>query len=274
MRCTIADKALENHSSSWGIQSHSRLIQPGNSQQLDRRVDLEKRMAAALNLEQPPPTPRALAMWEIVSVVTSCLIAEWVVLSFVGRSKLIIAIPIVLAVGLMLFSHRQRDETLKDVGFRSDNFFAACRLLLLPTALAVIIALMASWLINHTLLTGNFTTRFLWLPLWALFQQYALNGFINRRAQIALGKGPKSIVLVGDCFQFASPPKSASRASDAVWRIDLGGRISAAAKSFRSRAVACGRFSNNGINHLSELAQQFARRLQVFWLIRPLWHPA
>jgi hypothetical protein len=53
-------------------------------------------------------TKNALAIWEILSVVTSCLIAEWVVLAFVGRSKLISAIPILLAVGLMAFSHPNR----------------------------------------------------------------------------------------------------------------------------------------------------------------------
>lgn len=143
---------------------------------------------------------RGLAMWEVASVVTSGLIAEWVVLSFVGRSRLITAIPIGLALALMLYSHRQRGETWRDVGFRTDNFFAACRLLLLPTALAVLLIIATGWFMNHNLLTGSFRSRFLWLPVWALFQQYALNGFINRRAQLALGKGAKSIVLVAIVF--------------------------------------------------------------------------
>jgi membrane protease YdiL (CAAX protease family) len=50
--------------------------------------------------------------------------------------------------------------------------------------------------------------RFILLPLWALFQQYVLNGFINRRAQLALGKGLKSVVLVGiifSLFHFPNP---------------------------------------------------------------------
>ena len=36
-----------------------------------------------------------LALWEIVSVVVSCLMAEWVVLAFVGTNKVALAIPIV-----------------------------------------------------------------------------------------------------------------------------------------------------------------------------------
>ncbi len=162
------------------------------------------------NLEDSLPgrTAKALAIWEIVSVVTSCLIAEWVVLSFVGHSKVITAIPIVLAVGLMVVSHREHGETLRDIGFRTDNFFAACRLLLLPTALAVIAIVLAGWFMNHALLAGHFRARFIWLPLWALFQQYALNGFINRRAQLALGKGTKSIILVAIVFSLLHLPNA------------------------------------------------------------------
>jgi membrane protease YdiL (CAAX protease family) len=106
----------------------------------------------------------------------------------------------------MVFSHCERGETLRDLGFRSDNFFAACRLLLVPTALAVIAIVVAGWLMSHAMLAGNFRTRFLWLPLWALLQQYALNGFINRRAQLALGKGAKSIVLVAIVFSLLHLP--------------------------------------------------------------------
>jgi membrane protease YdiL (CAAX protease family) len=48
--------------------------------------------------------------------------------------------------------------------------------------------------------------RFLVVPLWALFQQYALQGYINRRAQIVAGKGWKSIVLVAAVFALVHLP--------------------------------------------------------------------
>lgn len=140
------------------------------------------------------------ALWEIVSVVASGLIAEWVVLAFVGRNKLALAIPIVLALGLMIFSHLERAETLSTIGFRTDNFMAACRLLLLPTLAAVLTILAVRWFSSHSLLAGPWRTRFLLLPLWTLFQQYVLNGFMNRRAQLAFGPGTKSILLVAVVF--------------------------------------------------------------------------
>ena len=152
------------------------------------------------NLSLPTKPEQALALWEILSVVTSCLLVEWVVLSFVGRSKLVGAVPVLMAVAFMFYSHRERGETIKDVGFRTDNFLAACRLLILPTAIVAVLGVALSWFSSHSIFAAPWRDRFLLLPLWALFQQYVLNGFINRRAQLALGKGTKSILLVAIVF--------------------------------------------------------------------------
>ena len=163
----------------------------------DPQTDLE---------ELPVGIARSLPLWEIASVTTSGLIAEWVVLAFVGRNKLVMAIPIALAFAFMLYSHRERAETLRDLGFRTDNFLSSCRLLLLPTALAVFLIIAFGWFSSH----GHFATPWRWrfaaLPLWALFQQYVLNGFVNRRAQMALGAGRTSIAVVAIAFSVLHLP--------------------------------------------------------------------
>ena len=158
------------------------------------------------NKNSLPVTASTLAVWEIASVVTSGLIAEWVVLGFAGRSKFITAVPILLALGLMVFSSRERGETLHEIGFRTDNFLASCRLLLLPTAAALLVIILAGWFTSHAIFAGRFHARYVSLPLWALFQQYALNGFINRRAQLAFGKGFKSVTLVAVVFALLHLP--------------------------------------------------------------------
>jgi len=147
-----------------------------------------------------------LALWEIASLVTSCLIAEWAALALAGGAKLVVAIPILLALGLMAVSHRERGETLSDIGFRGDNLLACCRLLLLPTGVAVVAIIASAWLMSHTIFASQLRPRYLSLPLWALLQQYALNGFINRRAQQALGKSALSIVLVAAIFALLHLP--------------------------------------------------------------------
>jgi membrane protease YdiL (CAAX protease family) len=151
----------------------------------------------AVGLQQNEISGRTLAVWEIVSVVVSCLIAEWVVLAFVGRSKLVLAIPVALALALMIFSHRVYSESARDVGFRLDNFAAAVKLLVLPTVAAIVVVMLVSQNLSPR---EPWRWRFLLVPVWALFQQYVLQGYINRRAQIVFGTGWTSIVVVGFLF--------------------------------------------------------------------------
>ena len=144
-----------------------------------------------------------VAAWEIVSVLISCLIAEWVVLAFAGTNKLVLAVPVALALTLIIFSHRVYGETAHELGFRVDNFIAAAKLLALPTliAMALIIFVSGFHLADHSL-----RWRFLLVPFWALFQQYVLQGYLNQRAQVIFGKGWKSVILVGFLFAMVHLP--------------------------------------------------------------------
>ncbi len=152
------------------------------------------------------PGPGALAAWEIASVTSSVLIAEWILSAAAGRSKAIVAIPIGLAFALMIGSHRLRGERLRDLGFRFDNFFQALKLLLLP----MLIVAIASLLIG---LASGARPNFMrwhaerWLAaqlalgvLWGFAQQYVLQAFVNRRAQIIWGAGAFSILLTALTF--------------------------------------------------------------------------
>jgi membrane protease YdiL (CAAX protease family) len=147
--------------------------------------------------------PSTIALWEIVSVVISCLIAEWIVLAFIGANKLALAIPIALALSLMLFSHRVYNETPYDLGFRLDNFLAAARLLLLPTIIAIALIIAIA---GFNFADRPFRWRLFLVPFWALFQQYALQGYLNRRAQLVFGKGWKSVLLVSLLFAVVHLP--------------------------------------------------------------------
>lgn len=144
-----------------------------------------------------------IALWEIVSVLISCLIAEWVVLAFIGTNKLALAIPVALALALMVSSHRIYGESLHDLGFRFDNFLPAVKLLIIPTILILALIIFV-WGFHFA--DRPFPWRFLLVPFWALFQQYALQGFLNRRAQIVCGPGWKGVLLVALLFAMVHLP--------------------------------------------------------------------
>lgn len=152
-------------------------------------------------------TSRTLALWEIASVVSSFLIAEWMVLPFAGNSKLVAAFPIGLAFALMLVSHRAHNETAREIGWRLDNFWQAARLLILPVLAAAILIVGTGALMRSLRFNGRQILEWaLWLPLWGLMQQYVLQGFVNRRAQIIYGRGWPSIVLVALVFALLHLP--------------------------------------------------------------------
>jgi membrane protease YdiL (CAAX protease family) len=159
---------------------------------------------------------RALAAWEIASVTLSVLIAEWVVLALADDSgaRLINTAVGLLAFAFMLLSKRARGETARDLGFRLDNFTRALRLLALPTLAMTALLLVAGALagsINFSRWRGGWA--FVGVPTfglaWGLVQQYALQAFLNRRAQIVWGKGARSVLLVSAVFALAHLPNPA-----------------------------------------------------------------
>jgi membrane protease YdiL (CAAX protease family) len=150
---------------------------------------------------------KSLAAWEIVSVLVSCLLAEWVLLSFVSWSKLALAVSVLLALVLIVSSQMLRGESLREIGFRTDNIFDCLKAIALPTLVALLVILMVGWIASGS----HFSIReprwrFVLVPLWALFQQYVLQGYINRRAQIVLGSGWTSVLLVGLLFAVVHLP--------------------------------------------------------------------
>jgi membrane protease YdiL (CAAX protease family) len=165
----------------------------------DPAVNDESHAYATLN--------RLIAAWEIASVTLSFLMAEWIIRPSGGSGKLIGALPLGIALILMFLSHRARGEGLRDIGWRLDNLWAASRFLLLPMLGGAILILLLGWL-NGGFRSGKLQIWqwLLWLPVWGLIQQYSLQGFINRRAQIVWGKGYRSVLLVAVIFALLHLP--------------------------------------------------------------------
>lgn len=163
------------------------------------------------NVYRAESEDRALALWEIVSVVVSVLVAEWVVFALAGDSAWALLVPVATVVAFMLLSHRVRGETAREVGWRLDNFGRAARLLATPMLLFGALLIAVGWYTSHLdfvrweggqSLFGVPVLSLLWGPL----QQYALQGFINRRAQVVWGRGWPSVLVVAAVFALLHLP--------------------------------------------------------------------
>lgn|SRR2546423_706313 len=167
------------------------------------KTTLDGQMAPASSTEL---TDRALAGWEIVSVASSIVIAEWMLASAAGFRTAIIAVPVALAFLLIVLSHRVRGETFYQMGFRLDNVFAALYKLIAPVMAVCVACLIVGWRLGSSIdFLRWHPKRYLALQLtlgffWALAQQYVLQGFFNRRAMISLGRGWRSVLVVALVF--------------------------------------------------------------------------
>jgi membrane protease YdiL (CAAX protease family) len=148
---------------------------------------------------------RRRALMGIAFVVGCVLVAEWAVLPLFGRDFRVGALPVVAAFVFMFLSHRAHGESARELGWRVDNLAAACRRLAGPMLLGAALLALVGWLTGggsagRYRLGWPLLTTFAALFVWGLMQQYALQGFINRRAQAVWGRGPRSVLFVAAVF--------------------------------------------------------------------------
>ncbi|MFN7926675.1 MAG: CPBP family glutamic-type intramembrane protease [Blastocatellia bacterium] len=146
---------------------------------------------------------RTVTLLEIASVISSVLLIAWVFNPLQLPQRWPEIIPAVLALLLMIYSHRLHGETLSMLGFTTQHFGRAAKLLLLP--MLITSALLVG--IGYVAGSLNFGPRF-WLsltvlPLWGLTQQYILQGFIYRRLQFVLGETKTTLAIALAALLFA-----------------------------------------------------------------------
>ena len=139
------------------------------------------------------------------------LVAEWAVLPLFGRNYFAGLVPVGAAFALMLLSHRACRESPRDVGWRLDNLRRALGLLAAPMLAATLFLALVGWLFGSLRIGGlrpgwPLIVTYFWLFLWGLLQEYPLQGFINRRAQMVWGRGAGSILFVACVFALLHLP--------------------------------------------------------------------
>ncbi len=145
-----------------------------------------------------------------MSIVLLCALAvEWAILPFT-KNPFIIALPVCIMVGVIFFSHRRNHETLTEIGYRADNFFDCWRALILPMLAFVVFLTLLGWALESLRLNDFFSQAFfrkyVWLFVWGLIQQHALQAFFNRRLQAVWGRGFLSVFVAASVFALLHLP--------------------------------------------------------------------
>lgn len=124
---------------------------------------------------------RAVAGLEVASVVASVFLTLWLIIPLQPQQRWLTAIPGLLALALVVNSHRVRGERFSEIGFSRRHFGRAIRLVALPTLLACAILGAIGYATASFHRTSHFWSSLLVLPVWAVTQQYVLQAFIYRR---------------------------------------------------------------------------------------------
>lgn len=139
--------------------------------------------------QKPAPAQlslRAVTILEVVSVLFTVLLTSWVVVPLRLNNRPLEVIPALLALGLMLNSHRLRRETPGMLGFSANHFGPALKLLLIPMLVATAIILFAGYRLASLHFDSRFWLSFTGRSVWGLLQQYILQAFIYRRVKFVL----------------------------------------------------------------------------------------
>lgn len=129
---------------------------------------------------------RAVAGLEVASVVASVFLTVWLIIPLQPQQRWLTAIPGLLALALVINSHRVRGEHFSEIGFSRRHFGRAFRLVAPPTLLACVVLAAIGYSTGSFHRTSHFWSSVLVLPVWAVIQQYVLQAFIYRRMRFVI----------------------------------------------------------------------------------------
>lgn len=144
--------------------------------------------------------------WLELSMMTLLVLSyEWLWDgAFRGHGLLVLA----LFLAIVVTGHRRRGETLREIGFRLDNFWSSAKIVFSWAIPAALVIILVGWLTGllHPRPIGHIVPRLVILPLFSIGQEYALLGFYYRRFDDVLTGIPLPILVTAGLFAFFHLP--------------------------------------------------------------------
>ena len=151
-------------------------------------------------------TLRAATLSELASVISSILLAVWVIVPLYPSNRMMMIPPAIAAVIIIVYSMRVRGETLNDIGCSSFDFLPALKLLTIPLAIAIVAFGAISLTTNTFRLESWEWYKLVSVPAWGILQQFVLQGFVYRRIRSLVESRNHAIGLTALLFSFIHLP--------------------------------------------------------------------
>lgn len=143
---------------------------------------------------------------EIASVVISVMIALWVVIPLAPGNRLLLSVPSLLALALVLTSQYLRGEGFAELGLGTSNLGRAFRLIAGPTVFALLVLTLIGRHYDSIRFDENTPLKLVGLPIWALLQQFILQGFIYRRVRSIASSTTGAVIITSLIFGLVHLP--------------------------------------------------------------------
>jgi hypothetical protein len=113
---------------------------------------------------------------------------------------------ILLIIVLLIVTAVRDSETPRTLGFRLDNFLPALARLALPLSIFILLVVVTGLLTGSVRFGPKFFSMLVFVPLWALLQQYLLLAFVLPRMRVIFGPGKASSVASAAIFSILHLP--------------------------------------------------------------------
>jgi membrane protease YdiL (CAAX protease family) len=149
---------------------------------------------------------RAATLAEVASVISTILIALWVVVPLYPDNRTMLVVPGLFALGFVVYSQRVRGESFEDIGLTGTHFGKALLMLAIPTVIAVILFGGIAAATNTLRMEGAAWYKLVTVPMWGVLQQFLLQAFLFRRIRSLVESDRAAIACAATLFAVVHLP--------------------------------------------------------------------
>ena len=142
---------------------------------------------------------------ELTILVVLIEVIMWIV-PMVPYPRLAYAAIALMIVLLLGYCHIRDGVSARELGLRFDNLLPVLKSLAIPLAVFVLVVLLVGFEFGAPKFGKKFWSMLLFVPAWALIQQYMLLAFVGRRLRLIVGDGLPGIVATSALFSLLHIP--------------------------------------------------------------------
>jgi len=142
---------------------------------------------------------------ELTILVVLIEVIMWIV-PLLPYSRAFYAATALIIVALLGYCYIRDGVGARELGLRFDNLLRVLKDLLIPLAIFVLVVLVVGFEFGAPRFGKKFWSMLLFVPAWALLQQYMLLAFVGRRLRMIFGNGLPGIVATSALFSLLHLP--------------------------------------------------------------------